>query len=220
MFLSRLLPSPRSPQARRDLALVYELHRTLLRAFPDKADGGPGRVLFRVDLPRDTGTAVVLVQSEKPPDWSLLRPDYLTRPAESKPFEPTFTVGQRLAFRLRANPTCKTGTLSKSDRLAGRSKSNGRRLGLLREGQQREWLVRKAEAGGFRVLGVTVVPEGFAHGSKDAGGVRVGLSLLAVRFDGLLGVTDPGRFLQTLREGIGPAKGFGFGLLSLARAED
>src|SRR5262249_18851822 len=153
MFLSRLLPNPHCRQARRDLALVYELHRTVLCAFTDKADGGPGRVLFRVDVPRDSGAAVVLVQSEKPPDWSFLRPDYLPRPAESKPFDPTFIAGQRLAFRLRANPTRKTGTPSKSDRLAGRAGGNGRRLGLLGEDQQREWLGRKAEAGGFDVLG-------------------------------------------------------------------
>ena len=40
----------------------------------------------------------------------------------------------------------------------------------------------------------------------------------AMRFDGLLGVTDPVQFLEALRAGIGSAKGFGFGLLSLAPA--
>jgi CRISPR-associated protein Cas6/Cse3/CasE subtype I-E len=38
----------------------------------------------------------------------------------------------------------------------------------------------------------------------------------AVRFDGILQVTNAELFLQTLRAGIGPAKGFGFGLLSVA----
>ena len=32
-------------------------------------------------------------------------------------------------------------------------------------------------------------------------------------------VTNPEEFLTTVQQGIGPAKGFGFGLLSLARAE-
>jgi CRISPR system Cascade subunit CasE len=41
----------------------------------------------------------------------------------------------------------------------------------------------------------------------------------AVRFDGLLVVTDPERLRHALRAGIGSAKGFGFGLLSLARAD-
>ena len=45
------------------------------------------------------------------------------------------------------------------------------------------------------------------------------LTHVAVRFDGLLEVTDPVKFLETLRAGIGSAKGFGFGLLSLARPE-
>ena len=39
----------------------------------------------------------------------------------------------------------------------------------------------------------------------------------AVRFEGVLQVVDPVAFQQTLRCGIGSAKGFGFGLLSLAR---
>ena len=39
---------------------------------------------------------------------------------------------------------------------------------------------------------------------------------LAVRFDGLLRVTDAGDFRETLICGIGPGKAYGFGLLSIA----
>jgi len=39
---------------------------------------------------------------------------------------------------------------------------------------------------------------------------------LAVTFDGILRVTDPELFTQTLAQGVGTAKGLGFGLLSLA----
>jgi CRISPR system Cascade subunit CasE len=215
MFLSRLLFNPRSRQVRRDLAQPYEMHRTLMRAFPGQSDGGPGRVLFRIDTDRDTGASTALIQSEKRPDWSALPPDYLTQPAEVKTFAPAFTAGQRLLFRLRANPTRKTGTSTKADRLAGKPRSNGTRQALMLEDQQHTWLRRKAEAGGFKVLSCVTVPEGFARGQKAEGT----LSHYTVRFDGLLSVTDPERFLQTVHEGIGPAKGFGFGLLSLARAE-
>ena len=38
-----------------------------------------------------------------------------------------------------------------------------------------------------------------------------------VRFDGELTVTDPGELRDAVAAGIGPAKAFGFGLLSLAR---
>jgi CRISPR system Cascade subunit CasE len=38
----------------------------------------------------------------------------------------------------------------------------------------------------------------------------------AVVFDGLLRVTDTGAFTETLVHGLGSAKAFGFGLLSIA----
>jgi CRISPR system Cascade subunit CasE len=215
MFLSRLALDLRSPQVRHDLNDLYDLHRTLFRAFPDRLNGGPGRVLFRLDLDRASGAPTVLVQSEKTPDWSDLPRGYAYT-AEFKPYEIVVATRQRLVFRLRANPTYKTGTVSRAQRLAGPGRQYGKRLGFIRELDQVAWLRRKGEAGGFRVEGITVVPEGMVHGSKAAGSVRLALSLLSVRFDGLLTVTDPDRFLQTLREGIGPAKGLGFGLLSVA----
>jgi CRISPR system Cascade subunit CasE len=216
MHLSRLVLNPYAPQKRRDLADLYLLHRTLARAFPAAVAGGPGRVLFRVDPEPASGAAAVLVQSEKEPDWGAL-PEGYAASVESKPFAPAFVAGQRLAFRLRASPSKKVGTTSKADRQAGKPKNNGRRVGLLTEDEQRAWLARKAEAGGFQVLDVAVTRE------RPAGGnfLRVGkpdheLTLVVVRFDGLRAVVGPDRFLQTLREGVGAAKGFGFGLLSLA----
>jgi CRISPR system Cascade subunit CasE len=163
---------------------------------------------------------LILVQSEKCPDWSSLPKNYLLRPAECKPLNLAFALGQLLRFRLRANPTKKTGTTTKADRLAGLPRRNGQRVALLHENEQLDWLSRKEEQGGFRVLHVTVTPEGFVQSTKGADTDRLRLSLMGVRFDGLLSVTDPDRFLQTLCEGVGPAKGFGFGLLSLAHGED
>jgi CRISPR system Cascade subunit CasE len=175
-------------------------------------------VLFRVDLDRASGGAAALVQSDKPPDWFALPAGYL-REVQAKAFDPAFAAGQRLAFRLRANPTKKIGTTSKADRLAGKHKDHGQRVGLCREEEQVTWLRCKGGAGGFRVHAVTAAPEGLARGRKQAGEVGLCLTLYGVRFDGLLEVTDPERFLQTVRDGVGPAKGFGFGLLSLARPE-
>jgi CRISPR system Cascade subunit CasE len=37
-----------------------------------------------------------------------------------------------------------------------------------------------------------------------------------VQFRGILEVTDPAQFAETYRQGIGSAKGFGFGLMLLA----
>ena len=86
-------------------------------------------------------------------------------------------------------------------------------MGLLREADQQAWLDRKAAAGGFRVLAVrasNVRPWRWARGGTRA-------RHDGVDFEGVLQVADPGRFLATVETGIGPAKAFGFGLLSLAR---
>jgi CRISPR system Cascade subunit CasE len=203
MYLTQLLLDPRCRRVRADLADPYELHRTLLRAFPDAEDGGPGRVLYRVEPPRGEPRFAVLVQSDVTPDWSRLEvpSGYLLCPPATKPFAPSFALGQRLCFRLRANPTVKR---------------DGKRRPLLDEAQQRAWLDRKAAEAGFRVVRAEASPEGASCGHKPAGADTLTLTLHAVRFDGLLAVTDTGRLQQALQAGIGSAKGFGFGLLSLA----
>ncbi len=215
MYLSRLILNPRSRDARRDISSPYELHRTLMRAFPTAAQNGADRVLFRLDLPREGGYSMVLVQSETSPDWSYLSQDnyllddFSDRPnPEWKEFDPQFTTGQILAFRLRANPT-KREAVKRDD--GGR----GRRLGLLRPEDQVNWLEHKAEEGGFSILQVTPVNEGLKHGTRKQ---TQELSLLSVRFEGVLQVGDPEQFRLTLQKGIGSGKGLGFGLLSLARA--
>ena len=72
MFLSQLIFNQKNRNARRDLAMPYEFHRTVSRAFPSAAAGGPGRVLFRIEADSDRVPPTALVQSEKRPDWSYL----------------------------------------------------------------------------------------------------------------------------------------------------
>jgi CRISPR system Cascade subunit CasE len=151
-------------------------------------------------------------------------PHYLLAPPNAKEFQPSFTPGQRLRFRLRANPTKRVA--EKNERLGG--VMAGKRVALVHETDQLAWLLRKGEAGGFRIPGewietgndsrmpnfrVDVIPEGWVHCDKK--GCADG-RFYAVRFDGLLEVTNPDSFLQTITDGVGAAKGFGFGLLSVA----
>ena len=106
MHLSQLVLNPEHAQARRDLATPYDLHRTLARAFPDDdPDAHRARhgVLFRVEDATPRGVPV-LVQSATLPDWTRLAPGYALRTDGPKPFAPTLADGQRLRFRLVANP--------------------------------------------------------------------------------------------------------------------
>jgi len=211
MYLSSLILNPKSRAARRDMHDVYQLHRTLLSAFPGKEDGGVGQVLWRLDNDRRTGTSRVLVQSSQKPNWNALNKqwtDYLAddvpegSPAMQFKELPTwqFDSGQRLVFRLRANPTVKR---------------DGKRHGLLTDEDQTAWLLRKAASAGFRVSTVSLIPEPSRESTK---GRERHLKFVSALFEGKLEVTDPALFVETLAAGIGSAKAFGFGLLSVARA--
>lgn len=210
MYLSRLMLNPRSRRVQREIADAYQMHRSLMRAFPDVLDAQDERVLFRLDAQPRTAALTLLVQSLKMPDWSWLAEPgargYLLPVGEPnpwvKPYEVDLAPGQVFAFRLRANPTVKR---------------DGKRRGLLRQEQQLCWLERKAQSGGFQVLGLNLRREGAVTGLIHRESKSHRLVLLAVRFDGFLRVTDAEALGRTLRSGIGSGKGLGFGLLSLAR---
>jgi len=226
MYLSRLTLNPHTRRVQRELANPYELHRTLLRAFPEHLPEGE-RVLFRVEVDERSGVPRVLLQSHTRPDWAWLGDpgarDYLLGAPESKPFELTFAPGQTLAFRLRANPTTKRWL--PKDKNDPASDKKPMRVGIYDEEKQRDWLARKGQAGGFGLLRVAIAKEGNACGWQAVEKTTEGegrrpkarqLTLHAVRFDGLLQVTDPTKLWETVRQGVGSGKGLGFGLLSLA----
>jgi len=166
--------------------------------------------LFRID-PQSNGRAAILVQSGIRPDWTYAFQNanhFLAAPPNTKEYNPAFTKDQKLRFRLRANPTIKKRT---------EGKKNGYRLGLLGEEAQTGWLRKRGQQCGFEIIDVNISDEGFARdNSKKANGDRHNMTMLSVRFDGVLRVTDPEAFLHTIAQGIGSAKGMGFGLLSVA----
>jgi CRISPR system Cascade subunit CasE len=230
MFLSKLTLNVRDRLVRRDLVRPYEMHRTLMNSYPYPRVENRCDLLFRVELSRD-GPPVVLVQTRNDPGgWPGLDDGYLLRKAESKSLDLPVTPGQRLRFRLRANPTKRVA--AKNQRLG--AVMVGKRVGLTTEAEQLRWLLRKGERGGFGIPGewvdashpetkepiqlpnfrVDAVPEGGDRNSKPSCDGK----FVAVRFDGVLVVTDPALFKATVANGIGSGKAFGFGLLSIAPA--
>lgn len=199
MYLSQLMFNPQSRTARIDLADRYELHRTLLSAFPADLPSDE-RVLYRVEDQQPSPVVPVLVQSHTIPDWEavdrLAIGGYLADPPQIRPISPILTPGDRLPFRLQANPTVKR---------------DGKRHAIYEEDALIQWLGRKGEQSGFRFdrLDVRVVQLGKKFGKKRQ------QTWHAVQFDGLLEITDGSAFEDALASGIGSAKAFGFGLLSI-----
>lgn len=227
MYLSLIRLNLSDHRVRRDLADCQELHRTMMSAFPQKDGPGIGaraafEVLYRLDMGAAGEAPSLLVQSELAPDWSRLRDSgYCAGDKTGKPAAVCKDIaeayaglqgGQVLRFRLAANPTKKTGTTSKAQRLAGMPKSNGRREALVAESDQLSWLRRKGDQLGFELLGATVTPV-----AEDGQRQKKLLHFRGVVYEGHLRVTDANRFREALASGIGPGKAYGFGLMSIAR---
>lgn len=208
MYLSLLEVDSRSHIARTWLGNPYRVHQRLLMAFPDTQ---PGRVLFRIEdewaLPR------IIMQSEGEAQWDAAFGDFrvLASPVQQKSLHMDLLAGEVLRFRLRANPTKRLSAGCPGQRV------DGPRVGLFKEEDQRAWVERKARGAGFELLSVDVRTLGTVVSRKSPAKHRTVQSHLAVQFDGHLRVIDPAALNKSVRCGIGTAKAYGFGLLSLAR---
>ena len=214
MYLSRLILNPRSRRVQKEIADRYQLHRSLMTAFPDDLGDDQERLLFRIEKSEYGRALSLLVQSWTMPHWTWLAEPgargYLLPVSEPNPavkqFELNLAPRQRLAFRLRANPTMRRRC----------SDGERRRVGLYGEEQQIDWLHRKAERSGFEVLSARSSAQTTVSGCVYRNGRKHELTLFSVQFDGLLEVENPDQLEETVRGGVGSAKAFGFGLLSLA----
>ena len=184
----------------------YEIHRVLWRLFPEDADATRG-FLFRITH-SDRHHAEVLLQSERKP----VRSSPETKIMACKELAMHLQTDQRLRFLLIANP------IKTIDDEAGRKNISGEtkkcRVPLIREEDQRTWIERKfQDAVSFDALAITpLLPLRFRKGKEN----RVG-KIQPVSFQGCLNVKDPAAVRDLVQKGIGPAKAFGCGLLSLAR---
>jgi CRISPR system Cascade subunit CasE len=225
MFLSKLILNTSDRSARRDLANCHDLHRTIMSVFP-QADSAAARdefgVLFRVDAGRD-GKVVLLVQSQVEPHWSRLPGGYLLQADGNPACKPVSShyagleTGDRLLFRLLANPTKRVSVNNTEEEARWR----GKRIGLRSEEDQIAWLRRKGEASGFRLLAARVnrdvpnvqtTPRPKTSGWREKNRLSFGSAL----FNGELEITDADRFRQSLSDGVGSGKAYGFGLFSIA----
>jgi len=206
MYLSRLTLN-RSHIATQWLSNPYRIHQRLKMA----CEQDP-RLLFRVEE-AEQGT-FILVQSHILPAWKTAFADLpvLLNPPESKSFEINLQIGQQYRFRLLANPTAKK-TVMKDD-----SEKHKLRVGLIRQEDQLAWLKRKLDASGAEVLNCLVIPRGKQYSKKSTHKSEDVQTHLAVLFEGLFVAKDVVLLTKAATDGIGSAKGFGFGLLSLAPA--
>ncbi|MFS4093170.1 type I-E CRISPR-associated protein Cas6/Cse3/CasE [Streptomyces sp. AF1A] len=159
---------------------------------------------------------------------------------QSRPYGPLLdrlATGDRWAFRLTANPV---------HHARRKDDEPTKRTAHLTPVHQMGWLLKRQEACGFRVLEKAddkrLLPSGTTdtkqphHGDRyeltvrdkralafdksrstaTQSGRKAPVSLVTVTFDGRLEITDPQLMRRALTQGIGKAKAYGCGLLTLA----
>lgn len=168
----------------------YRLHQWVWKVLPGDPEAKRD-FLFRVD--ESHGILRILLLSERVPAECA---DVIWKTTE---VSPTFLGHGAYRFQLRANPTF-------------RRASDHRRLAIFDVLKLRDWFAGKFEAAGCEVRDLELsAPRKlrFRKGGSCSG------TLCAVDASGTLVVRDETAFRAAFDAGIGPAKGFGFGLLML-----
>lgn len=195
LYLSKCRLNTRSP------INPYELHRMIWELFPDRPDDSRD-FLFRIENYGKPGPQLLHLQS-------LSQPSPANGPLsviENKSFSPSLTKGKHLRFLVRANPT-------KRINIPDKSTNQGKvRVPLIDEEEMKEWLQRQLhDAATLHEVTISRQDRIYFRKKNHAG------KLVTSVFHGAMQVDNPELLLDKLKEGVGPAKAFGCGLLSLAR---
>lgn len=230
MFLSRArLRSDSSVQAIAPLLLPEDGHARLLAAH---------RLVWSLMSDDPDRTRDFLWREEKPGAFLILAP----RPAdangglfdvESKPWEPTLRVGDRLGFMLRANPTV---ARSVNAREPGKRGVRGKRHDVVmdalhdvtpggRAAQRpnavvaagRQWLIQQGTRVGFEPDADTLRIDGYDTVRISRNSEKP-VEFGRLDFEGVMKVTNPAALLAAVVSGLGRARAFGCGLMLLRRA--
>lgn len=211
MYLSRL--TLRSKEA--IFQNVYDAHQALWRLFADGPDRQRDFLFREIDA-----VTFLAVSAREPKDadgvWTMA----------VKPYAPRLAAGDRLYLSLRANAVVKRkGPDGKQDRFDVVQDARRRFLAENAEPPPRaalaqecgvKWLLARQEGMGLCFEEPSLVVESAVQRRFWRGGQQAKISTLD--FAGFAAVADPELALRALLHGVGPAKGFGCGLVLARRA--
>lgn len=169
----------------------YRLHQWIWNSLPEEPDAKRD-FLFRSDV-KDGIIRILLLATRMPVQKEGVS-------WKTTGVSDTFLGHGAYRFQLRANPTF-------------RRSADRKRLAIFDEMKIREWFVRKFADAGCELQGLeTTAPKRlqFRKGVGTPSG-----TICSVEASGVLIVRDEAAFRAAFDTGIGPAKGFGFGLLLL-----
>lgn len=213
MFLTHVPMNTTRRSALALLASPHRIHAAVLSGFPDTHStqdaATDGRVLWRID--RNGSDTSLYVVSPETPDFSGLVAQagwtdaaQPARTANYSPFLERLEPGQEWGFRLTANPVTTTMDHSRGKKV---------RVPHVTVAQQTKWFTDRAEANGITATDVLIDDRRQLEFQRN--GKKV--TLASVSYRGSLTVVDPVLLRGLLVNGVGKAKGYGFGLMTLAK---
>lgn len=220
VWLTRIVPNPRSADAWRDLTGArgaIHLHHRLMALFPDNAGPSPRArfgVLFRTEETHNGKH--ILLQSTHKPDVTRLPDGYGT--AVCRPLDPLLDAlrpGLTIRYRCVASAVRKPGATTRAlYRLPAV-------VPLVGDAAD-DWWERQADAAGIKPLSVSSQRVGMVRGPRGDDGPAAQQQIRHARtqFDGIATVMDADLLRAKITEGIGRGKSYGCGLLSIAPARN
>lgn len=234
-YLSKIPINPLRRGGQRMLANPQVLHAAVLAGLPSE----PGRVLWREEVrsqPRGPAQCDLLVLTPRRPDWSHIiesagwdTEEGAPLVRELQPLLDLVVSGRQFGFRVRANPvqalsTPANPTGSQRAAMDDTRRRRGIRVAHRTAGHQLDWFLTRTKPEDAR-WGFTVDTEpapqvsivarehrAFVKG-RD---VRHRVTIDRATFEGRLTVVAPERLREVLVKGLGSAKAYGCGLLTLA----
>ena len=209
----------------------YGQHQLLWKLFDLPRTSSPEQTAFLFRSEQNDGLPLFFVVSRVVPrdasgKWRI----------EPREYRPELRAGDRLAFKLRANPIVSRGAakgqrgqrhdvvMDAKQRLGWKDLPPDERPSLAHVAYEAGscWLREKETRLGCLIEAKCLrVDSHFDYrlkGRRDEKGNCRGIALSTLDFEGELSVTDPEIFLPALLKGIGSAKAFGCGLMLVRRA--
>lgn len=209
MYLSRVRINETKRETMRALASPGIIHGMLETCFDYEKRA---RKLWRLD-PLNGGL-YLLVLSEDEPDFARLTAQigFSADKGEIRDYSVLLSRienGQKWRFRLCANPIKSLKT---------KEGERGKKLAHVTREQQCQWLIERAEKNGFAIErnDFDVVHTRWYEFQKSKNDKQT-VTIRTAVFEGLLTVTDAELFCTALTQGIGRAKSYGCGLMTVIR---
>ncbi|WP_346073142.1 type I-E CRISPR-associated protein Cas6/Cse3/CasE [Saccharopolyspora thermophila] len=211
-WLVQIAVSPRCTRLfTRGLLNGHALHRDLMRLAGDNLGDQPRKtagLLWRVD--EGPAGLQLLVQLNTPPRIDALPGDLAlsARHRDLTPLLDRLQAGMRVRYRIAANATKRHGnaTPEKKGKLAN-----------LHGADADAWWARKATDAGLHPQQITstALPDILGPTTRDRHNTPQTVRHGVTRFDGIATITDPDQLRTAITQGIGRARTYGCGLLSI-----